>query len=296
MRLAADSCLFYAASGNEIGSGALAAAQCRGVVATRVAGTRRFAGKRCKTHLDGAWIADNAGLSARHSRLVPRRVITLFTAHMVLFPRIRRIRRIPRNRRIPGVSACVRPGAALRLPLACLLGGLLACSPRYDWRTVQSNDAGFVALYPGKPSTASREVTIAGHRYPMTMEASRVDDTLFAVGVVTLPADDATLRAQALDAMQAGLVANLGTQPAGPPQVRPVTVMSAQQPASALAGLEVKASGVSPQDNTPRRLSAWLVGSGSKVYQAVVLEAGDAARDARQAEQVEQFLSGFHPF
>ena len=32
------------------------------------------------------------------------------------------------------------------------------------------------------------------------------------------------------------------------------------------------------------------------VMSAVVLEAGDAARDARQAEQVEQFLTGFHPF
>ena len=31
-------------------------------------------------------------------------------------------------------------------------------------------------------------------------------------------------------------------------------------------------------------------------HQAVVLEAGEAARDTRQAEQVDQFLSGFHPF
>ena len=30
--------------------------------------------------------------------------------------------------------------------------------------------------------------------------------------------------------------------------------------------------------------------------QAVVLEGGDAARDTRQAEQVDQFLGGFHPF
>ncbi|WP_454734664.1 hypothetical protein [Cupriavidus necator] len=193
------------------------------------------------------------------------------------------------------LSAAVRrtllPFAAALLALA-----LCACSPRYDWRTIQSGEGGYAALYPGKPTSAARDVTIAGRKLPMTMEAARVDDTLFAVGVVTLPADDPELRREALAAMQAGLLANLGTPSGEPARTRPVTIMTAERPRRPLDGVEVQASGVSPQDQSPRRLTARLVAVGVRAYQAVVLESGDAARDARQAEQVEQFLEGFHPF
>ncbi len=180
--------------------------------------------------------------------------------------------------------------------IVATVAALAACSPRYDWRTIQSSEGGYAALYPGKPTGAAREVAIAGRKLPMTMEAVRVDDTLFAVGVVTLPADDAALRREALQSMQAGLLANLGGHPAEPARTRAVTVMSAASPAVALAGVELQVTGVSPQDKSPRRLTARLVASGVRVYQAVVLEAGDAARDQRQAEQVEQFLTGFHPY
>ncbi|MES2010051.1 MAG: hypothetical protein V4468_14310 [Pseudomonadota bacterium] len=180
--------------------------------------------------------------------------------------------------------------------LGALGAGLIACSPRYDWRTIQSNEGAYAALYPGKPSGAAREVAIAGRKLPMTMDAARVDETLFAVGVVTLPADDAELRQAALDSMQKGLLGNLGPHPAEAVKTRKVTVMSAASPAVALEGVEVQVAAVSPQDQSPRRLTARLVASGVHVYQAVVLEAGEAARDQRQAEQIDQFLTGFHPF
>ncbi|MDT6962360.1 hypothetical protein QTN24_12705 [Cupriavidus sp. SZY C1] len=192
-----------------------------------------------------------------------------------------------------------RPGLRHLLLLLLLAAAWLAlagCTPRYDWRTIVSSDGKYAALYPAKPTNAARDVSIAGRKLPMTMEAANIDGTLFAVGVVTLPSDDAALRREALDAMQAGLLANLGAQPGQPASARPVTVMSAAQPPVSLDGMELTVAGVSPQDKAPRRLTARLVASGARVYQAVVLEAGDAARDTRQAEQVEQFLTGFHPF
>ena len=186
-----------------------------------------------------------------------------------------------------------------RVVLWCLLpalSALAACSPRYDWRTIRSDQGAYAALYPGKPTSAAREVSIAGRRLPMTMEAASVGETLFAVGVVTLPADDAGLRREALEAMEAGLVANLGAHPGEPPRTQPVTVMSAAQPPVPLPGVAVEVAGESPQDKTPRRLTARLVAVGPRVYQAVVLESGGDARDQRQTEQVDQFLEGFHPY
>ncbi|GJG95954.1 hypothetical protein [Cupriavidus pauculus] len=198
---------------------------------------------------------------------------------------------------MPPTTARPRRLPSLLLPLLALLWLALAgCSPRYDWRTIVSSDGKYAALYPAKPTSAARDVSIAGRKLPMTMEAANIDGTLFAVGVVTLPSDDAALRREALAAMQAGLTANLGAHPEAPPQARQITVTSAAQPPVSLDAVEVSVTGVSPQDKAPRRLTARLVASGARVYQAVVLEAGDAARDSRQAEQVEQFLTGFHPF
>ena len=85
------------------------------------------------------------------------------------------------------------PHAILPSLVLVLLAALAGCSPRYDWRTILSDEGQYAALYPGKPTSAARDVAIAGRKLPMTMEASRIDDTLFAVGVVTLPADDAAL-------------------------------------------------------------------------------------------------------
>ncbi|MFM6922090.1 MAG: hypothetical protein ACKOXZ_05155, partial [Polynucleobacter victoriensis] len=65
---------------------------------------------------------------------------------------------------------------------------LVACTPSLDWRTVRSDDLLYEALYPSKPSRAEKTVMFNGQKLTMTMEASRVNDTLFAVGVINIPA------------------------------------------------------------------------------------------------------------
>ena len=68
--------------------------------------------------------------------------------------------------------------------LACAL--LVACSPKYDWRTVHSNEGAYAVDYPAKPTAEARPIAINGQRMPMTMQAASVDGTLFAIGVVEL--------------------------------------------------------------------------------------------------------------
>ncbi len=182
------------------------------------------------------------------------------------------------------------------LALSLLAGTLVACSPKFDWRTIQSTDNGYAALYPGKPSSASRPVDIGGKRMPMTMDAARVDDTLFAVGMVELGVDDPAVRRAALESMQAGLFANLSSQGAAAPQVRELTVQSAATPPVTLPAVEIRISGVSAQDGTPRRLTARLMAHGARAYQVVVLEAGKTQQDPAFQEQIDQFLDGFHPY
>lgn len=120
---------------------------------------------------------------------------------------------------------------------ACAL--LLACSPRYDWRTVQSDEGGYSVDYPGKPTAEARPVIIAGQRLPMTMQAASIDGTLFAVGVVELPADDPIWRQNAVAALRAGLAGNLR----GHVATRDIAVKSAAQPPVSLPAVELVAQG-----------------------------------------------------
>ena len=173
---------------------------------------------------------------------------------------------------------------------ACAL--LMACSPKYDWRTVRSDEGAYTVDYPAKPTAEARPRAINGQRLPMTMQAASIDGTLFAIGVVVLPADDPVWRQQAVDALRAGLSANLQ----GNVAVRDIAVKTAAQPPLSLPAVELVAQGAGGDDPAPRRLTARVVATGKHAYQAVVLESGDAARDARQQEQVEQFLASFHPY
>lgn len=169
---------------------------------------------------------------------------------------------------------------------------LLACSPKYDWRTVQSNDGAYIVDYPAKPTAEARPVNIHGQRLPMTMQAANIDGTLFAVGVVELPADDPAWRQQAVDALRMGLSANLK----GSVAVRDIAVKTAAQPPLSLPAVELIVQGAGGDDPAQRRLTARVVATGRRAYEAIVLESGDAARDGRQQEQVDQFLSSFHPY
>jgi hypothetical protein len=78
--------------------------------------------------------------------------------------------------------------------------------------------------------------------------------------------------------------------------VRDIAVKTAAQPPLSLPAVELIAQGAGGDDPAPRRLTARVVATGKRAYQAVVLESGDAARDARQQEQVDQFLASFHPY
>ena len=160
---------------------------------------------------------------------------------------------------------------------------LAACSPRYDWREVHDKDGGYAATYPAKPTQDAREVKFASGPLPMRMQAARVDAALFAVGVVTLPKDDATLRQAVLAELQHGLLANVNDGAAAPVQV----MVRQAGDAPAIPGLGVSAQGKA-SDKTERYVAARFVGRGNHVYQVVVLATKAPAKD-----QVDQFLDSF---
>ena len=77
--------------------------------------------------------------------------------------------------------ACFMQRVALT---ATLLVCLTGCSPRYNWRVVQGNDA-FSVTFPAHVAKETRPIELAGAKGSMTMRGAEVGHVTFAVGVAT---------------------------------------------------------------------------------------------------------------
>lgn len=178
-----------------------------------------------------------------------------------------------------------RRSAIQRLAAIGCLAWLAACSPHYDWRVVQSAEGAYSITYPAKPSSDAREVHLSMGVLPMHMQATRVDQALFAVGVITLPSADADLRMRVMADLQKGLLANLG---AAQSQVQTVQIRVASQSPPFVTGIGVYAQGRSVDGKGQRFVDARFVAHGHRVYQIVVL-----GEKAPPQDQVEQFFDSF---
>jgi hypothetical protein len=77
------------------------------------------------------------------------------------------------------------------------LTGAAACSPTFDWREMPVAQGRARVLFPAKPVTATREITLAGKGYAMTLTGARVAAAQFAAGSITCAPADAPQAAQA---------------------------------------------------------------------------------------------------
>ena len=190
--------------------------------------------------------------------------------------------------------------------LFIILGLLLtvsACSPTLDWRTVRSDDLLYEALYPGKPSRAEKSVMFDGHKLTMTIEASKVENSLYAVGVINIPKDIS----QKFDAngfikyLQTGMLSNLKNSPA--PIEKTVTIKTAGQSSIDLSAKEFLIQGDGP--DSKKRLLRFRIAQRQfpdgqiQIYQQSLLQTiGDEVPLEKliQTDAHEMFFSGFKPY
>ena len=190
--------------------------------------------------------------------------------------------------------------------LFVILGLLLtvsACSPTLDWRTVRADDLLYEALYPGKPSRAEKAVMFDGQKLTMTIEASKVENSLYAVGVINIPKDIS----QKFDTngfvkyLQNGMLSNLKNSPA--PIEKTVTIKTAGQASIDLSAKEFLIQGDGP-DAKKRLLRFRIVqrqfpDGQIQIYQQSLLQAisGDVSVEKLiQTDAHEMFFSGFKPY
>ncbi len=184
-----------------------------------------------------------------------------------------------------------------------LLLGLSACSPTLDWRTVRADDLLYEALYPGKPSRAEKTIIFDGQKMTMTIEASKVENSLYAVGVINIPKDISQKfdTNNLLKYLQTGMLSNLKNS--STPVEKTVTIKTAGQSSIDLSAKEWLIQGDGP-DAKKRLLRFRIVqrqfpDGQIQIYQQSLLQTtnGEVSLEKMiQTDAHEMFFSGFKPY
>lgn len=96
----------------------------------------------------------------------------------------------------PFIADCMR---CIGVSLALLL---VACSPKLDWRSVQSPQLHYIALFPAKPEKIERTLSYQDHEILQTLEAVKVDDDIYSVSTIHLTQDQMALMPAVLAQLQ----------------------------------------------------------------------------------------------
>jgi hypothetical protein len=158
-------------------------------------------------------------------------------------------------------------------------------------------------LYPAKPSRAEKAMMFDGQKLTMTIEASKVENSLYAVGVINIPKDIS----QKFDTnalikyLQTGMLSNLKNS--SMPIEKTVTIKTAGQSSIDLSAKEFLIQGDGP-DAKKRLLRFRMVqrqfpDGQIQIYQQSLLQtfSGDAPLEKMiQTDAHEMFFSGFKPY
>ncbi len=176
---------------------------------------------------------------------------------------------------------------------------LTACSPKLDWRTVQSAQEGYSALFPGKPEKIERRLPYQNQEIPQTLEAVKIEDDIYSVSTIHLSKDQIALAPKLLEQLQNSLLARAG--------VNTDTAISAEasyQTANRQRAfakdyfLEFKSTGAVEQSMRVRWITRITPDNGAWIYQLSVLHTAPARVDAKQffsEEAYSNFFDEFHP-
>ena len=176
---------------------------------------------------------------------------------------------------------------------------LAACSPKLDWRTVQSPQEGYSALFPGKPEKIERTLPYQNQEISQTLEAVKIEDDIYSVSAIHLSKDQAALAPKLLEQLQSNLLnrANVSLESALSVDTLYQTA-NKQRIATKDYFLEFKSTGPLEQSMRVRWITRIAPDNGAWIYQISVLHTAPARVDAKKffsEEAYSNFFDEFHP-
>jgi len=184
----------------------------------------------------------------------------------------------------------------LALAFALLLS---ACSPKLDWRTVQSSQEGYSALFPGKPEKIERKIPYQNQEIPQTLEAVKIDDDIYSVSTIHLSKDQIMLAPKLLEQLQGNLFGRAGVSTESAVALdASYQAANRQRLSTKDYFLEFKSTGAVEQSMRVRWIIRITPDNGARIYQLSVLHTAPARVNAKQffsEEAYSNFFDEFHP-
>lgn len=176
---------------------------------------------------------------------------------------------------------------------------LSACSPKLDWRTVQSPQEGYSALFPGKPEKIERRLPYQNQEIPQTLEAVKVEDDIYSVSAIRLSKDQASLAPNLLEQVQGNLFSRANVNWESAVNIDALYRTANKQRATTKDYfLEFKSSGSVQQSMRVRWITRTAPDNGLWIYQISVLHTAPAQMNAKiflSEEAYSNFFDEFHP-
>ena len=190
-------------------------------------------------------------------------------------------------------------GIAKAATVLAVLVFLIACSPKLDWRTVQAPQERYTALFPGKPDRLERKITYQEIELGQALEAVKIDDDIYSVSTIQLPANQSALLSKLLSQLQANLI-DRAKASGGDVTVEDVFYKTADRQRLPTKDyfLDLKANGKSQQLMRVRWINRVGPTGDTWIYQISVLHANPGTESTKtflSKEECENFFSDFSP-
>ncbi len=175
----------------------------------------------------------------------------------------------------------------------------VACSPKLDWRTVQSPQEGYVALFPGKPDRLERHIQYQDQDVFQTLEAIKIDRDIYSISALHLNQDQIGLMPQLLNQLKDNLLKGVGTDDSSPMTTLSYfqTVDRQRLPVEDYF-LDFKSKDVPPQAMRVRWVIRINPSKGAWIYQVSVLHQEPVVTNIKEffsQESYANFFEEFHP-
>ena len=176
---------------------------------------------------------------------------------------------------------------------------LAACSPKLDWRTVQSPQERYTALFPGKPDKLDRRIPYADQELLQVLEAVKIDDDIYSVSTIQLPANQSVALSKLLSQLQANLI-DRAKASGGDVTVEDAFYKAADKQRLPTKDyfLDLKSTGKTQQQMRVRWINRVAPNGDNWIYQISVLHTSpgvDNAKTFLSKEEYENFFSDFSP-
>jgi hypothetical protein len=173
----------------------------------------------------------------------------------------------------------------------------MACSPKLDWRTVQSPQEGYSALFPGKPEKIERRVPYQNQEIPQTLEAVKIDDDIYSVSTTHLTQDQISLAPKLLEQLKGNLLNKAKVSLESEVSVDAFyQTANRQRIATKDYFLEFQSTGAVEQSMRVRWITKITPDKGARIYQLSVLHTAPARVNAKQFFSEEAYSNFFDEF